>query len=343
MNFLNHKKMATICGITFCILSGSILATDQPLNAQAGANQVNPPVAVPKKPAGTAPLPTAWHAVIFDVVAHEDDWQLFMNPNIYNEIILPNTKSVFIYTTAGDGGNKQGKNDHPYYRSREEGANRSVRFVADTVDTVRPGSLESNVTINGHVIKKIVYKNTVSYFLRLPDGGVDGVGLPAGKDAPSIMKLYNGQSQSLPAVDKSTTYTSRLDLKTTLEAIVRGEIVGSESAKFNLIEPDPELNHSDHLDHRFTTKLMEDIQVGLPCIDMVYFKSYITSSMGVNVTGEDLINDVSTFAVMVSGQSDYGYESTWNVRHKGWLARNYFRTAPASRPGNWCFSGTGGP
>lgn len=338
MNILTYRKIATVYSTTLCFLTGSILAMDRPLNAQAGANQVATPVAAPKKPAESGPSPLAWHTVIFDIVAHQDDWQLFMNPNVYNEVILPNTKNVFIYTTAGDAGNKQGKNDHPYYKSREEGANRSVRFIADAVDSMRPGSLESNVTINGHVIKKSVYKNTVSYFLRLPDGGVDGVGLPAGTDAPSIMKLYNGQAQILPAVDGSTIYTGRLDLKGTLEAIVRSEIASSESAKFNLIESDPELNRSDHLDHRFTTKLMEDIQIGLPCIDVVYFKSYITSSMDANETGDDLFNDVATFAIMVSGQSDYGYEGTWNVRHKGWLARNYFRTVPASRPGNWCFS-----
>ena len=38
------------------------------------------------------------------VVAHADDWQLFMQPVVYNDIVSPTCKVIFIITTAGDAG-----------------------------------------------------------------------------------------------------------------------------------------------------------------------------------------------------------------------------------------------
>ena len=37
-------------------------------------------------------------------VAHQDDWQLFMNPNIANSIQSAEDKTVIIHLTAGDAG-----------------------------------------------------------------------------------------------------------------------------------------------------------------------------------------------------------------------------------------------
>ena len=38
------------------------------------------------------------------VSAHQDDWQLFMNPNAYYSIQNPDTKTIILHTTAGDAG-----------------------------------------------------------------------------------------------------------------------------------------------------------------------------------------------------------------------------------------------
>ena len=43
-------------------------------------------------------------AVVFYIGAHQDDWQLFMSPQAYYDLIADNTRVVFIYTTAGDAG-----------------------------------------------------------------------------------------------------------------------------------------------------------------------------------------------------------------------------------------------
>ncbi len=38
------------------------------------------------------------------VVAHQDDWQLFMDPDISTDLLDHTCKTVVIYTTAGDAG-----------------------------------------------------------------------------------------------------------------------------------------------------------------------------------------------------------------------------------------------
>ena len=47
--------------------------------------------------------------VSFYFAPHEDDWQLFMNPSAFHDVLESSTKGVFIHVTAGDAGlwNKQ--------------------------------------------------------------------------------------------------------------------------------------------------------------------------------------------------------------------------------------------
>src|SRR6266487_1516572 len=71
--------------------------------------------------------------VAFYFGAHLDDWQLFMNPNAYYDVQKPSNKVVFVYVTAGDAGVGLGNGgrSQPYYLARENGAKRSVKFMAD--------------------------------------------------------------------------------------------------------------------------------------------------------------------------------------------------------------------
>ena len=42
--------------------------------------------------------------VSFYFAAHEDDWQLFMNPSAFQDVIGGAAKTVFVHLTAGDAG-----------------------------------------------------------------------------------------------------------------------------------------------------------------------------------------------------------------------------------------------
>src|SRR5512144_1026118 len=59
---------------------------------------------------------SAQDTVAFYFAAHEDDWQLFMNPNAYQDVQRTSTKVVFVYLTAGDAGAGlgNGERSQPY-------------------------------------------------------------------------------------------------------------------------------------------------------------------------------------------------------------------------------------
>src|SRR5215471_8104866 len=42
--------------------------------------------------------------VAFYFAAHEDDWQLFMIPQAFEDVLDGKTKTVFVHLTAGDAG-----------------------------------------------------------------------------------------------------------------------------------------------------------------------------------------------------------------------------------------------
>src|SRR5215831_4221677 len=71
--------------------------------------------------------------VSFYFAAHEDDWQLFMNPSAFQDVINGAAKTVFVHLTAGDAGLGAGLGGrrHPFYLARENGAEAAIRFMAD--------------------------------------------------------------------------------------------------------------------------------------------------------------------------------------------------------------------
>ena len=56
--------------------------------------------------------------------AHEDDWQLFMNPAAFRDVRDAAARCVFVHVTAGDAGlgTGNGGRHHLYYLARENGA-----------------------------------------------------------------------------------------------------------------------------------------------------------------------------------------------------------------------------
>ena len=117
-----------------------------------------------------APKPSK---VDFYVVAHEDDWQLFMGDQAYADIRAGH-KVVFVYASAGDA-----NLGTEYWQTRESAANASAQFVIDlpSAAVVGKGTSECSARqVGGHPLRRCVYGNTVSYFMRLPDGNIDGNG-----------------------------------------------------------------------------------------------------------------------------------------------------------------------
>lgn len=285
-------------------------------------------------PAEQAARPPSPPMVSVFAVAHQDDWQLFMNPEAFHAMNEPQEKAVFIHVTAGDAGaGAGGPGPVPYYLAREEGALRAVRFMANAADPAigRGAQMQSTIAMRGgHGVQRYAYRNAVVYFLRLPDGNIVN-GTVYTPHPESLTRLRSGEAATSGTVEMSGRYEGWGDLVETLNAIVEAEKVAGSGLTLHIAELDEEINARDHPDHRATAFAMEDVARLHPCAPLYRHIEYHTKTMPVNVTGTDYMIDVGTWAATASGLSDNHAKATWEPEHNAWIGRAYSRVqAPAA-------------
>ncbi len=280
----------------------------------------------------SGPPPPSPPTVSVFAVAHQDDWQLFMNPDAYHAMNEPQEKAVFIHVTAGDAGAGAGGEPVPYYLAREEGALRAVRFMANAADpTIGKGARMDSAMVmrGGHGVQRYAYANAVVYFLRLPDGNIVN-GSVFTPHPESITRLRSGEAATSGTVEQSARYEGWDDLLETLNDIVESERVAGSGLALHIAELDEKMNPGDHPDHRATAQAMEDVAKMHACVPVYRHIEYFTRTRPVNVTGEDYMIDVGTWAATASGLSDNHAKATWEDGHNAWIGRNYFRVTPAT-------------
>jgi len=188
------------------------------------------------------------------VVAHQDDWQLFMG-DIVAKKIKAGDAATFIYLTAGDDGR-----DSLYWQTRESAALESTRLVLGAEAADSPAASCSTTQVMGHPIRKCVIANTESYFLRLPDGRRNGTGFVS-HDYQSLRKLRARKITAIAAIDGSTSYEGWGDLMVTT-----GRLVGSGRGTADIVvhasDPSKAANPHDHFDHRMAGLLVNDLRKG---------------------------------------------------------------------------------
>src|SRR5665647_1687642 len=207
--------------------------------------------------------------VSFYFAAHEDDWQLFMNPSAFHDVINGAAKTVFIHMTAGDAGLGMGLGGrkYPLYLARENGSETAIRFMADA-DDIPADRVASHVLFNGHPIYRVSYRDTVSYFLRVPDGNPQGTGY-YDTGFQSLKRLADGANNTLLAVDGSTEYHGWNDLVATIRKIMDFERGHAAAVQLNVAELDARTNPNDHSDHLMTAKAGLDAVADLACVRRV--------------------------------------------------------------------------
>lgn len=271
--------------------------------------------------------------VSFYFAAHEDDWQLFMNPSAFQDVISGAAKTVFVHVTAGDAGLGTGTDGrkHPFYLARENGANAAIRFMADANAT--PGEqTAAPVTLNGHPLYRLSYHNTVGYFLRVPDGSPSGAGYRDTK-FQSLKRLHNGENGVLAAVDGSTVYRGWDDLVATLQAIMIYERGRAPLADLNVAETDARINPGDHSDHLITARAALDAAKGLSCVRKIYYVDYASSRLAPNLNAEKRDMESSVFAVTLAGVQAFDHATSWHHYNESYVGRNYFRV---DKPAGYC-------
>lgn len=190
-------------------------------------------------------------AISFYIIAHADDWQLFMQPVVLKELLNTRTKVVFIITTAGDAGFPEN-----FWRAREEGMKSSLRFCLAPL-----GSINERIGINtvcGHNINYCSVNETLCFFLRLPDGNLDSKGF----DRYSREGLFKLQKdEAISTVDNSSVYSSWKDLCNTLQSIILIESDQVVTKSLHYLNPDTSLNPNDHPDHILTGQAIQSMNI----------------------------------------------------------------------------------
>jgi GlcNAc-PI de-N-acetylase len=191
--------------------------------------------------------------------AHQDDWQLFMNPEVSRDLGDAGCRTVIIHTTAGDGGKSS-----DYWEAREKAAIDSVIFRLSTGDAVcRYGEVELP---GDRKIARAEINNCALYFLRLPDGAYYGEGFGT-YDHQSLEKFRQGHLQHLRSVDGLNEYGSWMELSTAIDALIDAEfeaipsILRDGTHWISFPEPDASLNPDDHNDHFNTALLMQSTDI----------------------------------------------------------------------------------
>jgi len=248
-----------------------------------------------------------------------------MNPNAWYDVQKPSNKVVFVYVTAGDAGLGLGNGgrSQPYYLARENGAKLSVRFLADAAKAPEV-PVDSVVSISGHQIKRWLYRNTVSYFMRLPDGSPQGTGYVATAEQ-SLKRLHEGAIRTMTSIDNSTTYQGWPDLRTTLRKLIDHERGTATNAWVNIPDINIEKNVGDHADHQHMAQGVLEAITDLGWINKALYLDYVTADMGENMSSAEREIEAGTFAALSMGLTALDHPSPWDRLHRSWLSRHYFR------------------
>jgi hypothetical protein len=271
--------------------------------------------------------------VSFYFAAHQDDWQLFMNPSAFEDVAGGAAKTVFVHVTAGDAGlgTGSGGRQYPYYLARENGAESAMRFMADA-DVTLASEAASHMTFNGHAVYRTSYGRTIGYFLRVPDGHPLGGGY-GGTGWQSLRRLAEGQIGTLTAIDHSAAYLGWSDLVATVRAIMAFERDGARLLQINVADPDPRQNPGDHSDHLTTSRLALDAAADLGCVRRVYFVDYASARLPENLDTRQRDIESAVFAATVAGVQALDHIPDWRHYYQTYVGRNYFRV---EEPGGAC-------
>ena len=235
------------------------------------------------------------------VVAHEDDWQVFMG-DVVVEGLRTGAPATFVYLTAGDDGR-----DSVYWRTRERAALASLRVAAGTSIERADSADCRNVALRGHSVRRCVLGNTDSFFLRLPDGNRNGAGF-ARYSHQSMRRLRARKISAITAVDGSTTYHGWDDLISTVSELVSSD--RGENLQVHTSDPSIAINPHDHFDHRIAGLLVAELKKRRD-LDLRYYVGYALGTRAPNRSSAQAREKTELFIA---------YDQEMTRSHKEWSA-----------------------
>jgi hypothetical protein len=266
-----------------------------------------------------------YSSVSFYVVAHPDQWQLFMGVKACGDIMSkgtngPGRKVVIIYTTAGDESCSGAPLNVPYYLARRDGANRCVEFFADQTSNHELWTSGDDTT-TGHRILRTQYKNVTCYHLKLTGGCPD-----KGFMGQSLQDFHSGTIPAITAVDSSASYTRWSDLVQTVQEIINNESDSSSDIRINTADTDRVINPGEHPDRIHTAHLALQAAAGIPHVTLNLFEENNITNKPANLSNKDIATKAALLSQLDFGRTENGQTSEWDAVHISYTSRSYFRT-----------------
>lgn len=220
-----------------------------------------------------------------NIVAHEDDDLIYVNPKIQQDINAGRCVET-IFVTAGEGGHNPAQ---PYWESREAGMDEAYKFMIGSAAM----NANQNITIASHTASLHTFTTTdkVSMvFLHLPDGG--NTSSSPGNNGDSLRKLWQGDLSTVNTViSGQPSYTKQ-------------QLIDVLRARMNSVKPDiirtldfsQDFSSDDHNDHvavaLFTEAAAQDYN--LPH-QLLGYEGYEVWPLSANVTGQELTDKQNAF------------------------------------------------
>ncbi|KAF0686641.1 Aste57867_21565 [Aphanomyces stellatus] len=254
--------------------------------------------------------------VHFYIVAHQDDWQLFMSGSLFASLGDATTKVVVVYTTAGDDDQTDG-----WWQAREAGT-----LAAAQVWVERFGLFDSRrdtapYAASGHRLTAVNMGNIKTIFSRISESGFGD--------------LLDKTKAATP-LDNTPTYKNVDELKQVLLAILQQESKGASTVNLHL----PEFKEigDDHELHRGTGRIVTELLATdarlQRCASVKYYFGYQKWHDAVNMK-EPALSAQRDLWMTLSEAADrvYNHNSiTWSV-HADSLGRMYVnRDVPSKSP-----------
>ena len=260
-----------------------------------------------------------------NVVAHEDDDLLFMNPDLQNEITDGDCVRTIFLTAGNDG---QGR---LYWLGRQLGSEaaydnmlgknyvwvqRTVQVAKNEYLTVESPRGNTKVTL---------------IFFNLPDGDLQGQGFSM-SHFESLAKLHSGVIKTMETVDGQSVYTSSslVSALTQLMQLYRPSFIQTQADVNNQRFPD----HSDHIatgEYTEEAASAYDLQEfdGDVTIPVKYYVGYPVHAYPANLSGAALQQKEATFLAYARFDASVCHtvaECAATPTYNAYLTREYLST-----------------
>lgn len=266
---------------------------------------------------------------IMNVVAHQDDDLLFMNPNLLHHIAAGHCVRT-VYVTAGDAGQNS-----QYWLRRERG---SQAAYASLLGDKKEVWNQRTIKLADHEIVTVVNprgnKRVSLIFMRLADGNIDGKGFAA-TNHESIAKLLSNELPVIHTVDGQSNYTSDqltkallLFMKTYQPTEINTQVTSDEGHAFH--------DHSDHMTvGQYTQRAHSEYTKQAISIPIHYYVGYPIREKQASVSGDDFHRKTEAFIAYAQFDGDACHimaictrmPTFWSYLHRQYTAQQWVESS----------------